>query len=208
MVRVILILSLIVIFVSYSFSETVGITGKVYPIEEKDAYEEILQRAQKIKWSMIERKFKETVKDNLVVNYNLRKAKDDRIFYVDPTYTLPVDMVDAEGRIIYPKGFTFNPLDYVVFREKLVFINGNSVDEINWLKKQPLLYDYNTLVIVTSGDVFKVSSLLNKVAYRANDRIIERFKIQSTPTIVEAEKRYFVAKEVGIYGKQNKENKK
>jgi len=67
----------------------------------------------------------------------LPKATKDNQKIVDMTYTLPADLLDADGKTIYPKGFTFNPLDYVTFRRGLVILNGNDSEQLRWFEKSP-----------------------------------------------------------------------
>ncbi len=43
----------------------------------------------------------------------LPRTTKDTTTRVDLTHTLEQDLVDAQGTILYPRGFTFNPLRYV-----------------------------------------------------------------------------------------------
>ena len=43
----------------------------------------------------------------------LSPARNNKTFYPDPSYVLDMDIKDINGKIIYPKGYKFNPLNYI-----------------------------------------------------------------------------------------------
>ena len=57
----------------------------------------------------------------------LPRARRDRTFPVDLTYTTSIDVPDGKGGILYPKGYIFNPLDYVIYPKTLVVNDPASV---------------------------------------------------------------------------------
>ena len=56
----------------------------------------------------------------------MQPARKERTFLVDMTYTLDRDIADEKGNVVYPKGYTFNPLDYITYPGTLVILDGNS----------------------------------------------------------------------------------
>ena len=41
------------------------------------------------------------------------------------TYTTEIDVPDGKGGILYPKGYTFNPLEYLTYSKTIIVINGS-----------------------------------------------------------------------------------
>lgn len=186
------------------YAQNIGVNGATYPIAEPDAYQELMDKVKKTDWQRIFSKYKQSVSLATSVSLNLGKARQDRTFYVDPTYTLPYDITDENGKVIYPQGFSFNPLDYISFPYTLVFINANSVTEIAWLKKQKWFTNYNTMIFITQGDVLRAEKLLDRVVFAANSQMIQKFHISKTPSIMTVQNRAIVISEIGVYGRDGK----
>jgi len=65
---------------------------------------------------------------------HLPGAAADRTFTVDMTYTVEEDITDETGRVIYPKGFRFNPLKYVTLPGGLLVIDGDDPNQVEWFR--------------------------------------------------------------------------
>lgn len=200
---VLLILAIVIVIPALGYSKTIGTHGAVYSIAETDAYEELMAKVKKINWGEIIQKYKTTLDNTIKANFNLKKADKDNTLVVNPTYTLQFDITDEKGNIIYPKGYQFNPLDYINFPYKVVFFNAESKTELEWLKSQPWFSDYNTILIITKGDAIKTQEKLGRVVFAANKRMIDKFGISKTPSILEAKNKQILIFEKGIYKKDH-----
>ena len=104
-----------------------GNIGATYPVVERDALAEIEERAKAVDWG---KAFDPKRTREKIQNYRpeemeaLPAAKKDRVFQVDVSYTLDFDIRDGRGGILYPRGFSFNPLAYVFLPNVLVVIDG------------------------------------------------------------------------------------
>lgn len=118
-------------------NKDLGIAGNTYPITEPDALQEIQEKAKTINVNKhmnkakLEKKAKEFKPADLSV---LKPASVDRSFTVDLTYTLDFDITDGKGAIVYPKGYTFNPLTYIKYNKTIVVIDGNSKKQLEWFE--------------------------------------------------------------------------
>jgi conjugal transfer pilus assembly protein TraW len=180
-----------------AFSGDLGVVGKVYPIRERDALAEIEDRARKVDWqktfsSIKPRKYrpKEAV--------SLPAANKGRTYLVDMTYTLEMDIPDDKGNILYPKGYSFNPLDYVRFGKTLVVINGDDRRQIEWFRESPYAERYDVMLLITDGVVFGLGEKLKRSVYYADARIVERFNIQAVPSIVKQKGRMMEVEEIRV----------
>ena len=91
-----------------------GSVGETYPVVEPDVVTELKQKAAELdreKDNSLLEQMKEYQPANL---QTLPRSLSDKTFLVDMAYTLDRDLVDGDGKIIYPRGYTFNPLDSVV----------------------------------------------------------------------------------------------
>lgn len=199
--RLIILLTLFFLLsISQGHTQVVGKKGQTYPIKENDAYEEILSKVKNHNWNKEFERMRKNLSKSYTVNFNLKKAKEDRVFYVDPTYTLEFDITDGKGNIIYPKGYTFNPLNYMKFPYILIFFNSTSITEIEWLKSQKeLMNRWDVMLIATAGDVYKAQKILGKQVYMLLPEMIDRFKLNATPSMLYAKGNLLIVQEVGVY---------
>lgn len=178
------------------------VLGKTYEIVERDALEEIIEKAtfakEEIKRLFLDN-FKRTVEKKFKLDgLGLEKASKNNTYKVVPKLTLDVDLVDHEGRIIYPRGFTYNPLKYVKLPFKLYFIDFTSEKEVSFLKSELKNNREGVIIFMTKGDLRSLPNL-GYVVYPARKRFVDFFKIKRTPSLVYQEKDYFVVKEVAVY---------
>ncbi|WP_028842916.1 hypothetical protein [Thermodesulfovibrio yellowstonii] len=195
----ILVFALILLFSTVAHAEVIGQTGSVYSIKEPDAYEELMNRVKSVNWNAVFGKMKAFAQEATKVDFHLKHAKLDRTFTVDPTYTLEFDITDEKGNVLYPKGYSFNPLHYMQFPYVLVFFDAQSVEEIKWAKQYTGRWD--VLFIATRGDTSRAAKQLQRHVYAANEKMIKKFKLSATPSVVYAQNGVLIVSEVGIYGK-------
>ena len=202
---------LLVILVVFSTSlhariVDLGTFGSTYPIAEKDAVQEMQEAAAKVDWSKVfdKDKWKKKAEDfkpkDLV---SLPKAKRTRAYTVDLTYTLPFDIpkVDRNGNVtgtLYPKGYTFNPLDYVSYPGILVFIDGSDKSQVEWFRRSPYFKDYRTRLLITDGNYYDLAKSMGIPVFYAMKPVVERLKIKAVPSIAWQRGRYMVVKEIGL----------
>jgi len=114
----------------------------------------------------------------------LPKAQIYRAFGVDPTYTLPDDIKDAEGNVLYKAGFTFNPLKIKPLTKTLCFIDGDDQEQINWLEE----FCGNAISfkrILVNGDYNDVTNNTKaKIYYDQNGFLVSHFRIEAVPAVV------------------------
>lgn len=85
----------------------------------------------------------------------IRDTSEPREFWYDPSFTLTEDIKLPDGKILHKAGTKVNPLDHMVFDRKLIFIDGRSQQQVEWLKarlekvEQKRKAENNTQVIVT-----------------------------------------------------------
>lgn len=207
-----MLLKILILFPLFAFSASIacahvlGTSGRTYSIKERDALDEITERAGKADVNkrfdreMWEKKIKEYSPRHIV---SLPAATEDRSFLVDTTYVLEFDISDGKGGILYPKGFTFNLLEYVSFTRTIVVINGKNRSEIDWFKGSEYFKDINAMVLLSEGSWHDVSRDLNRPVYYLMKPVADRFAFKHTPSVVAKKGGYMEVKEFYVKGENN-----
>jgi conjugal transfer pilus assembly protein TraW len=178
-------------------AKVIGTAGRVYAIAEPDALTEIEERARAVDWrSVLSRERPEDFRPaNLI---RLPRARHDRSFLVDMTYTLNFDIPDEKGGVLYPRGYRFNPLDYVPFNQTLVVLDGDDPEQVAWLKSSPLIDRPEALILLSGGAFSKVGERLERAVFYADRRIVERFNLAAVPSVIARRGRLMAVKEIEI----------
>jgi conjugal transfer pilus assembly protein TraW len=168
-----------------TLAKDLGKYGATYPITEEDAISQLKKAIAKYDWEKFKIKQKEKIKNfkpkDLV---DLPVAKEDKVFKVDMTGAIKEDIIGRDGEVIYPKGYKYNPMEYVFMRRIIVFINGKDEKQIEWYKKSPYPADMRTMLLITDGSYLDVRKKLNTMTvYYANREIIERMGIKAVPSV-------------------------
>jgi len=203
--NIVLLLTVIIIgLTGQSVSASVhnlGVLGATYSIAERDALEEIQERAKAVDWDKAfnRKKAQEKLKNYKPKNLaKLPRALDDKTFLVDMTYTLDIDIPDGKGNILYPKGYTFNPLEYVQFPNTIVVINGSDKEQVEWFSNSDYIHDYNVTFMISDGSYYDLMKKLKRPVYFADDRIINRFNLRAVPSVIRQKEKYMEVHEVDI----------
>jgi conjugal transfer pilus assembly protein TraW len=138
-----------------------GVYGEVYPIKEIDIRKIMLK-----KWKVNLKQLQKNLKKKIIHYYDKDagfpyKPNDNKTYYFTPKYTLPVDIKDPNGKILYPKGYTFNPLDrglYIPF--EICFVTNKEVKYLPKIPKKKTLLPWkiNTsrIFVVVKGNAYKL----------------------------------------------------
>ncbi|MFA6137432.1 MAG: chromosome segregation protein ParM [Sulfurimonas sp.] len=164
--------------------------GKTYEFAEKNAIEDIQQHIEKNK-NKISLKIESTKveQQNKFKNWKpeqkqLEVATRFKVFYPDMTYIVPEDIKGSDGRIMYAKGFIFNPGDYIHMQQEIIIINADNKIEFEWAKNNKYLDSAKYMVLLAGGNAFAITEEFKKPAYYLTKEIADKFKIEKTPSIV------------------------
>jgi conjugal transfer pilus assembly protein TraW len=183
-------------------AKDLGIAGTTYPIVEQDMLAEMLEKARHVDWEKAidkERAAKAIKKFKPRGIRNLPRAADDRTFQVDMTYTLEADITDREGSVLYPKGYTFNPLDYVHNPGTIfVVLNGADRPQVNWFKHSRYMNSTNVTLMLTDGSYYDLGQELKRPVFYAVHGVIERFELQHVPSVIQQKGRVMEVQEIAV----------
>jgi conjugal transfer pilus assembly protein TraW len=164
--------------------KNLGVVGKTYPVVEPDVLAELKEEAAR------ENRFGDNAFLERMKTYqpedihNLPQATMDRTFLVDMTYTLERDLLDGDGKVIYPRGFTFNPLDYVSFSGGILVIDGNDSAQIKWFKETPYADNHQVRLLLSDGYAYELINQFKRSVFYLTDEIADRLHLSAVPALI------------------------
>lgn len=190
-----------------AFAKTVGRSGNVYRIAEPDALKELEDKAASMDLKERNKKEETARKIERYRPYNvvsLPPAKKDRTSMVDMTYTLEFDIPDGKGGVLYPKGFIFNPLDYIPFSRTIVVLNGAAENEVDWFMASEYYKRTDVLVLVTDGIWKDLMHRFKRNVFYLTEPVRTRLRLSSTPSvIVKKDNKYMEVREIHVPDKKD-----
>lgn len=181
------------------------IVGKTYNFAERDMIELMQEFVIKNKTELEEKlaKSRDKTKDN-IKKYKpdglvaLHPATQDRVFYPDLTYTLDRDITDASGKVMYKKGFKFNPADYVSLSYAMVVIDGTNKKQVEWFEKSGYANQLAYRLLLSDGSYYDLNLKLKQEVFYLMPDIRKKFQIQKTPSIIKQVGNRIEVKEVCV----------
>jgi conjugal transfer pilus assembly protein TraW len=168
-------------------SKDIATVGTTYPILEKDALSEIEDSAAQINWKD---KINPDVMGKKIKSFRpkdmrkLKRAEKNRKFTVDMTYTLEFDIPDGKGGILYPKGYRYNPLEYMFYPKVLVVINGDDKEQVEWFKSSQYYRDRRIKLLLSGGSFYDLALELKRPAYYLSAALADKFNLCSAPSVI------------------------
>ncbi|OYX17143.1 MAG: conjugal transfer protein TraW [Sphingomonadales bacterium 32-67-7] len=171
--------ALIVASAAHADTSTIG---RTWPIAEPDAMAEIEARAAKQPPNMAE-KFGPRSGWSALKGATLGVARQNQVRSVVPFYTLDQEIRLPNGKLLYPAGFTFNPLTYVSLPQKLMVVHPR---DLGWALKTAALTDW---IILTGGgdakdDALSLGEKHGRALFILEERVKERLGLTVAPVIV------------------------
>lgn len=200
-----LLVILVVFAASLAHAGNLGSVGTTYEIAEKDALAEIEDRARNIDWSKVIKRKQIEDYDGPQDRVTLPRAARDRSFAVDMTWTLRMDIPDGKGGILYPRGYQFNPLEYVAFTKTLVVINGKDSEQVKWFARSEYKERIDVMVLLTEGHYRKLGKKLDVPLFYADSTMIDRLRLSAVPAVVRQEGKVMVVQEFTLPSGRNRD---
>jgi conjugal transfer pilus assembly protein TraW len=168
--------------VSYAGVQDFGQCGRVYPVLERDALEEIEEKASSL--LPLLSFLRERTESPDIEGLPLPPARTPRRFSFEPVFEVEEDIVDESGNVLYPKGFRFNPLEYVSQSGTYVFLDGTDRKQLAWFERRKKNLPDTVTVLVTRGDPGELSRRTGKAVYRATREVSGALRVEHTPAVV------------------------
>ncbi len=178
-VAALLVASMIVAGAAHGETSTIG---RTWPIAEPDALAEIEAKAAALPQDL-GRKFGPRSRWSAMKSATLAPASARRVRTVVPFFTLDMDVTLPDGRVLYPKGFTFNPLAYVSLPQRLVIVHA--VD-LPWALKTAAPTDWILLATGAgaNADPIALGEKVRRPLFILEERVKHRLGLTVAPVIV------------------------
>ena len=189
---------------AYAALHDLGSFGHTYSIAEPDALTQIKEAARGVDWSKV---FSRKAQQDRIKNFkpanlvDLPRAERDRTYLVDLTYALPFDIPDGKGGVLYLKGYTINPLDYITYPRTLVVIDGSDPKQVRWFTHSEYANSLNVTLLITDGSYYDLARKLNRPVFYLMEDLAERLKIERVPSIIRQKGRYMEVRQIAIESK-------
>ena len=118
----------------------------------------------------------------------LRPTETARTFYVDPSFTLDRNVVDAQGRLLFAAGTRKNPLDVVSLSKHLLFFDARDPRQVARARELLIRYGGKLKPILTGGSYLDLMKAWRVAVYFDQQGTLTRhFGIRQVPAIVSQE---------------------
>lgn len=160
---------------------TTSTIGRTWPIVEPDALSEIEGKVASL--PPIAGKFGARSGWTATHSAALGTVHRNAVRSVVPFYTLADDIRLPDGRVLYPKGFTFNPLTYVRLPQRLIVVHAG---EIGWALAEARPTDW---ILLASGsspspDPIALSQKVGRPIYILEEAVRDRLALTVAPVII------------------------
>jgi conjugal transfer pilus assembly protein TraW len=189
---------LVVMLASAAASASAADLGKIgptYPIAEPHFLDFIQQRLLEKQRSGELQQLEEQARRRsveAVVNPKpvpgLAPATAARTFYYDPTFVLDRNVLDDEGRILFPAGTRKNPLEVVSLSKHLLFFDARDAQQVTAARQLIERYDGRVKPILVGGSYLALMrSWRVPVYFDQQGALTRRLGISHVPALVSQE---------------------
>ena len=171
---------------------SLGTVGPVYKIQEQDMLQWLERRVkaqvdsgeyQKQRDLEIA-KAKEKLLNPAPIE-GVSRAKSNRTFFYDPSFTVQENVTDQYGAILVPAGTTINPLEKVSMTQTLIFFDARDKNQVVFAKKYIATQKNAVKPILTGGSYMELMKTWQSVVYYDQlGTLVKKFSILNVPAVV------------------------
>jgi conjugal transfer pilus assembly protein TraW len=111
-----------------------------------------------------------------------------RTFYVDPTWTLDRNVVDEQGKLLFPAGTKVNPLDYAPLTQYLLFFDQREKAQVAFARQFIEQSKARVKPILIGGEPLKLMRQWKREVFYDQGGVLSRkFLLKQSPAIVSQE---------------------
>ena len=184
---------LLVVFIIYGnvYSKNIY-TGTTYEIIENDAEVELLNRVQGVNWDSRIKEKNDSDKWNAINTEYLPLAQESIIRTYVPFYKSDFEIKTPKGKVIYPKGYSFNPLRFMKLPNKIYIITPSTA------KYFAGKISNSDQIILANGNPLDQRDLMKAPVFSLDSKTKERLGINKAPSIIWQEGAMLKIQEISI----------
>lgn len=177
---------------TFAKAEVLAAIGPTYPIAEQNLLEMIAQRLRALEKSgQLHALQEQAIAKGRAAVANpapvagLTPAKAPRTVYVDPTYVLDKNILDAQGHVLFPAGTRTNPLAITPMSRKLMFFDARDPGQVR-VARSLLQRDGARIkpVLVGGSYLELMKQWKTRIYFDQQGRLVGRFGIRHVPALV------------------------
>lgn len=172
--------------VSYA-GQDLGVAGNTYAVAEQDAIVATEEAMRRVDWKKVLAP-EETRRKLLAYRPEglkpVPRSNEDSIYRVALVHTLDIDIPDGKGGVLYPRGYTYNPLAFIRYPQTMVFLDGADNKQLEWFESSEYASRYDLKVLLTDGSFYDIRKRLNRHVYYSDDEIQSKFRVDKVPAVV------------------------
>lgn len=170
-----------------------GVHGELFPVVEENLLDWIKSQA-----SELPQEFQDQVVSAIKRPrdfMHLPNATENRTVQFDPSITLKQEILDASGKVLYPKGHRFNPLTVTQLSQALLFFDGTKENHLDWACKEAK----DAKWILVSGSPLDLSEKERReVFFDQGGGLVRELGIQALPAKVSQQGMHLLVEEVAL----------
>lgn len=151
--------------------------GQTYQVLEMDPVALIRSRSVNFDYAAYQKNKVERSIQALRSNTLPRNDKAE-INYHKVMHTVEREIVDAQGNVIYPKGFQYNVLDYVKWDFRVFVLDEQDIEQF------ASDIEPTDVVLINEGRIFEAQKALKMPVYVIDSNTQSALKVDSVPSIV------------------------
>lgn len=180
---------------SWTHATDLGVIGPTYEISEPHLLKMIEQRLREKERTGELKRLEEEAKARGIATVTnpppvpgIRTTQNARTFYVDPSFTLDRNILDAQGRLLFPADTRKNPLEIVSLSKHLLFFDARDRRQVSRARELMATYQGRVKPILTGGSYLDLmKSWRIPVYYDQQGLLTRRFGIHQVPALVSQE---------------------
>ncbi|SIR86287.1 conjugal transfer pilus assembly protein TraW [Janthinobacterium sp. TND4EL3] len=173
-------------------AEELAAIGPTYPIVEQNLLDMIAQRLRALEKSGQLHKLQEqaVAKGRAAVANpapvaGLTLAKAPRTVYVDPTFVLDKNILDAQGHVLFPAGTRTNPLAITSMSKKLLFFDARDPRQARMARSLLQRDGARIKPVLVGGSYLQLmKQWKTRIYFDQQGRLVRRFGIAHVPALV------------------------
>lgn len=178
-IALLLLASIVVAASAHAATSTIG---RTWAIAEPDALAEIEARTAKLPPDM-RAKYGPRSSWSAMKAASLTPATKSQTRSVVPFYTLDTEIRLPTGELLYPKGYSFNPLSFVTLPQRLVVVHPR---DLGWALRTARLTDFILLAAGSArdDDAITLSERTGRAIFILEERVKDRLNLTVAPVII------------------------
>ena len=183
-----------------------GQKGPVFEITEPDMIEEMQRRMAAFDWEKEKRHALDNFWAHQKDTASLPAAEKNARRLVDTSIVSTQDIFHPDGRLIIKKGQKINPQAIMPMRHAYILFDATDKKQVEIAKKvgdemlakqKPVVYLFSKMNNDEGWEHYnQTTEIMNAPIYKINKTIIDRFKIQALPSVVEGQGDSILVREI------------